>query len=109
MSSGDKPKLKKKSLFSPKNNATDTTSIRILFCAVRTKRLCRPRLERHLLWVNHKQDWDLRFIFLLPQAAVLPESDARSSGVEPASRFLIQSHQISCSLWFPMYEYRAGC
>ena len=43
---------------------------------------CR-RLERNQLQVKHKQDWDRGFILLLPQAAVLPGSDAGSdTGIE---------------------------
>ena len=46
-------------------------------------------LERHSLQVRHKQDWGQKFILLLPQAAVLPVSDAGSDGIEPASSFVI--------------------
>ena len=38
MSASGKAKLKKKSLSSPTYNATDTTSIRNVFCAVKAKR-----------------------------------------------------------------------
>ena len=38
-------------------------------------------LEAHPLQVRNKQDWDRGFIFLLPQAAVLPGSDAGSDVV----------------------------
>ena len=37
------------------------------------------------------------FILLLPQTAVLPESDAGSGVVKLASSFVIQNHQTSCS------------
>ena len=40
--------------------------------------LLRRRLKRYPLLVRHKQDWGRGFILLLPQAAVLPESDAGS-------------------------------
>ena len=49
---------------------------------------CR-RLEKHLLRIRHKQDWGRGFILLLPQAAVLPGSDAGSDSVEPALGFVI--------------------
>ena len=51
----------------------------------------RRRLERHPLQVRHKQDWVRRFFRLLPQAAVLPVSDAGSDVVKPASSFIIQT------------------
>ena len=38
-------------------------------------------LEKYLLQVRHKQDWGRGFILLLPQAAVLPGSDAGSDVV----------------------------
>ena len=43
------------------------------------------------LQVRHKQDWVHGFIFLLPQAAVLPGSDAGSDVVKPASSFVLQT------------------
>ena len=45
-------------------------------------------LKRYTLQVRHKQDWGQGFILLLPQAAVLPESDAGSGVIKPASSFL---------------------
>ena len=60
--------------------------------------LSRRRLERYLLQVRHKQDWGRGFILLLPQAAVLPGSDTGSDFVKPASSFVIQNRQISCSM-----------
>ena len=45
----------------------------------------RRRLEGHPFQVSHKQDGGSGPIFLLPQTAVLPGSDAGSDGVEPAS------------------------
>ena len=46
------------------------------------------------------------FILLLPHAAVLPESDAASDVIKPASSFVIQNRQTSCSMWCPMYGAR---
>ena len=43
----------------------------------------------HPLQVRHKQDWGQGFIFLLPQAAVLPRSDAGSDVVKVSSSFVI--------------------
>ena len=59
------------------------------------------------LQVRHKQDWGQGFILLLPQTAALPESDAGSGVIKPASSFVIQNRQTLCSLWCPMY--RARC
>ena len=63
--------------------------------------------EGYPLQVRHKQDWGRGFIFLLPQTAVLPGSDAGSDVIKPASSFVIQNRQNSCSMWCPMY--RARC
>ena len=41
--------------------------------------------KRYPLQVRHKQDWSRAFILLLPQAAVLPGSDAGSDVVKPPS------------------------
>ena len=49
----------------------------------------RRRLKEHPLEVSHEQEWGRGFIFLLPQTAVLPGSDAGSDGVEPPSGFVI--------------------
>ena len=38
---------------------------------------------------------------------VVPESDAGSGVIKPASSFVIQNRQTSCSMWCPMY--RARC
>ena len=65
----------------------------------------RRRLERYSLQVRHKQDWGREFILLLPQAAVLPGSDADSDVVKPASGFVIQNRQTLCSMWCPMYSH----
>ena len=46
--------------------------------------------EGHPLQARHKQDWGRGFILLLPQTAALPESDAGSGVIEPASSFVIQ-------------------
>ena len=67
---------------------------------------CR-RMERYPLQVRHKQDWGRGFILLLPQAAALPGSNAGSDIIKPASGFVIQNRQTSCSMWCPMY--RARC
>ena len=65
--------------------------------------------EGHPLQIRHKQDWGRGFILLLPQTAALPESesDAGSGVIKPASIFVIQNRQTSCSMWCPMY--RARC
>ena len=63
--------------------------------------------EGYLLQARHKQNWGRGFILLLPQTAALPESDAGSDVIKPASSFVIQNRQISCSMWCPMY--RARC
>ena len=39
---------------------------------------------------------------LLPQAAVLLNSDAGSDVVKPESGFIIQNCQTLCSIWCPM-------
>ena len=63
-------------------------------------------LEGYLLQVRHKQDWGRGFILILPQAAVLPGSDAGSNVIKPISSFVIQNRQTSCSMWCPMYTTR---
>ena len=63
--------------------------------------------EGHPLQVRHKQDWGRGFILLLPQTAILPESDAGNDVIKPASSFVIQNRQTSCTIWCPMY--RARC
>ena len=45
---------------------------------------CHRHLEGYPLQVRHKQDWGQGFILLLPQAGVLPRSDAGSDVVKPA-------------------------
>ena len=47
------------------------------------------RLKRYSLQVRHKQNWGRGFILLLPQAAVLPGSDAGSAVIKPALGFSI--------------------
>ena len=64
-------------------------------------------LKRYLLQVRYKQDWGRGSILLLPQTAALPESNAGSDVIKPASGFVIQNRQTSCSMWCPMY--RARC
>ena len=71
------------------------------------RRRRRRRLKRYPLQVRHKQDWGRGFILLLPQTAALPGSDAGSDVIKPASSFVIQNLQTSCSMWCPMY--RARC
>ena len=63
--------------------------------------------EGNPLQVRHKQDWGRGFILLLPQTGALPGSDAGSDVIKPASSFVIQNRQTSCSIWCPMY--RARC
>ena len=71
--------------------------------------LCRRRrrLKRYPLQVRHEQDWGRGFILLLPQTAALPGLDAGSDVIKPASNFVIQNRQTSCSMWCPIY--RARC
>ena len=38
------------------------------------------------------------------QTAALPESNAGSGVIKPASSFVIQNRQTSCSMWCPMYS-----
>ena len=54
--------------------------------------------EKYPLQVRHKQNWGQGFIHLLTQAAVLPESDADSDVIKPASSFVIQNRQTLCSM-----------
>ena len=62
--------------------------------------------EGYPLQVRHKQDWGRGFILLLAKTAALPESDAGSDVVKPASGFVIQNRHTSCSMWYPMYKAR---
>ena len=55
--------------------------------------------EGHPLQARHKQNWGRGFILLLPQTAALPESDAGSDVIKPASSFVIQNRQTACSMW----------
>ena len=71
-----------------------------------SRRRRRRRLKRYPLQVRHKQDWGRGFILLLPQTAALPGSDAGSDVIKPASSFVIQNRQTSCSMWCPMYGAR---
>ena len=63
--------------------------------------------EGHPLQARHKQNWGRGFILLLSQTAALPGSDAGSDVIKPASSFVIQNRQTTCSMWCPMY--RARC
>ena len=62
---------------------------------------CCHCLKGHPLQVRHKQDWGQGFILLLTQTAVLPGSDGGSDVVKPASSFVIQNCQTSCSNALP--------
>ena len=73
-------------------------SDRSTFSQPQKNRLSRRHLEGHPLQVRHKQDWGRGFIILLPQASVLPGSEAGSDVVKPASGFVIQNRQTSCSM-----------
>ena len=55
------------------------------------------------LQVRHKQDWGRGLILLLYQTAALPGSNAGSDVIKPASSFIIQNRQTSCSMWCLMY------
>ena len=66
----------------------------------------RCRLKEFPLQVRHKQDWGRGFILLLPQTAVLRESDAGGGVIKRASSFVIQNRQTSCSMWCLMYKTR---
>ena len=52
--------------------------------------------------VKIKQDWGRGFILLLPQTAALPGSDSGSDVIKPASSFVIQNRQTSCSMRCPI-------
>ena len=54
--------------------------------------------EGYPLQARHKQNWGRGFILLLPQTAALPESNAGSSVIKPASSFVMQNRQTSCSM-----------
>ena len=43
------------------------------------------------------------FILIVPQAAVLPASDAGNDVVKPTSGVVIRNRQTSCSTWCLMY------
>ena len=62
--------------------------------------------EGYPLQVRHKQDCGRGFILLLPQTAALPESDAGSGVIKPASSFVIENRQTSYFMWCPMYRTR---
>ena len=50
--------------------------------------------DKYPLQVRHRQDWGRGFIILLPQNAALPESDAGSGVIKPASSFVIKSDLV---------------
>ena len=54
-------------------------------------------MEGHSLQARYKQDWGRGLILLLPQTAALPESDAGSGVIKPASNFVIQNRQPRAS------------
>ena len=114
-----------KSYFAPNTNS-NLQNILFVFtnvrksgsaCMANTEIMCWSRhpvqsssaslFKGHPLQIRHKQDWGQGFILLLPQTAALPESDAGSGVIKPASSFVIQNRQTSCSMWCPMY--RAPC
>ena len=66
----------------------------------------RRHLEKYSLQVRHKQNWGRGLILLLPRAAVLPRSDAGNDVIKPASSFVFQNRQTSCSMWYPLYGTR---
>ena len=74
----------KQSKFKKKKNA-EVRIIAIFFA------LLLSSFEGHPLQVRHKQDWGRGFILLLLQTAALPESDAGSGVIKPASSFVIQN------------------
>ena len=80
---------------------------KIKISAIRKQVKSSSSFEGYPFQVRHKQDWGPGFILLLPQIAVLPESDAGRGVIKPASSFVIQNPQTSCSMWCPMY--RARC
>ena len=70
------------------------------------------KLQNLGIKTNTTKNWprDLHpccLILLLPRSAALPESDAGSDVIKPASSFVIRNHQTSCSMWCSMY--RARC
>ena len=56
-----------------------------------------PRRKTIALDTNRTEAKGLSFYY--PRPAVLPGSDAGSNGVEPASSFVMQTRQTSCSMW----------
>ena len=65
--------------------------------------------EGYPLQVRHKQDWNRGFILLLPQTVALPESDAGSDVIKPASSFVIQNRQTSYSIGHALRTWSAVC
>ena len=59
-------------------------SLKIFF---KTQKCSSSSFEGYPLQVRHKQDWGRGFILLLPQTAVLPESDAGSGVIKPSIKF----------------------
>ena len=70
-----------------------------------TSRLSSVTLENSFL--NNATRWSSSFEGYPLQTAKLPESGAGDGVIKPASSFVIQNRQTSCSMWCPMY--RARC
>ena len=77
---------------------------KLIFFVIKSFSFLSSLFEGYPLQVRHKQDWGRGFILLLLQAAALPESDAGSGVIKPASSFVIQNRQTSCSMSCPMYR-----
>ena len=73
----------------PYKSGIKSTQVDYVMCRRRNlKEMCdrrRHRLKWYPLQVRHKQDWGRGFILLLPQTAALPELDAGSGVIKPAS------------------------
>ena len=70
------------------------------------------RVEEHLLGIGHEQDWGRGFIPLLPQAAILPRSDAGTDDVKPSDLVLhvvpdVWVTLLKCGL--PFVQWRRTC
>ena len=93
-------------MFSKKKKVLHLKSVNDFSVFVPKSWLMSSSFEGYPLQVRHKQDWGRGFILLLPQAAALPESDDGSGIIKPASSFVIQNRQTSCSMWCAMYRAR---
>ena len=83
-----------------------TLSTAFTFASCSNRVCSSSSFEGHPLQVRHKQGCGRGFILLLPKTAALPESDAGSGVIKPASSFIIQNRQTWCSMWCPMYRAR---